>query len=106
MFNWLTRKTRKAVVKEPTFVVQLHIKGVDPFNSKESTIVYSYAPIVESNLGDARYRAHCLKIQNRWGNATRWPHITIHDDEGVWFPEDRNCIIRQSDGKLVKYNGP
>ena len=81
------------------FIVQLHVASLDG-------VVSSFAPMdpVDS-LSGARSQAHRLRNCNKWGAADRWPLVTIHDQDGRWYPEVRESLVVGTDGVARRWEG-
>jgi hypothetical protein len=86
-------------VETETFVVQLHVMS-------HEGIISSFSPIEGiTSLEEARRRAWRLRRDNQWAGEHQWPSVTIHNDEGEWFPEITSMMVKQPDGTYKKWEG-
>lgn len=93
--KWL----RKLFPPRETFTVQMHV-------TSHEGVVSSFAPIEGiRSLEEARRVAHRLREDNKWASADRWPSVQIHNNAGEWFPEVRDCVVREKDGSLRHWRG-
>jgi len=78
---WLTffRKGGAAAHPAPTYVVQLHVRGLDGHGTDHP--VSSHEPIIVHHLESARRVAWRLRQEHRGAGGT-YPHVTITDEHG------------------------
>lgn len=95
MFKWY-KKWRKS--SKETFVVQLHVMS-------ENGVVFDYEEISVRRLEEARSVARKLRRDNGWASANLWPRVTIHNNYGEWFPEDKKMVIFDGDGNYTPWTG-